>query len=59
MKLKKNDPRLSDLPAPISLAPEQLAEVAGGLTIIIVGGWAPTAPIHIAGGIRIPVMTMI
>ncbi len=55
MKRIKNDPALADLPAPVSLTPEQLAAVAsdtsaalgtgGGLLPHIIYGGFPAGPV--------------
>jgi hypothetical protein len=49
MKSFKHDPALVDLPAPISLTPDQMSEVAAGCGCVVV------VVIHIAGGIPGPV----
>jgi hypothetical protein len=55
MKRLKNDPALAELPAPITLTPEQLAAVASDTGAMLGAGGGC---IIIAGGIRIPVMGM-
>ena len=51
MKRTKNGPTLAELPAPIALTPEQLAEVASDTGAMLGAGGGC---IIIAGGIRLP-----
>jgi hypothetical protein len=50
MKRVMHDPALADLPAPISLTPDQLAQVASD-TGAMLGAGGGCVPIIIAGGI--------
>ncbi len=50
MKRNKNDPKLAELPAPITLTPDQLAAVASD-TGAVLGAGGGFVPIIIAGGI--------
>ncbi len=52
MKSFKHDPALAELPAPVTLTPEQIAAVAGG-TASALGSYLGN--IHIAGGIPGPI----
>jgi hypothetical protein len=53
MKRSKNDPKLAELPAPITLTPDQLAAVASD-TGAVLGAGGGYVPVIIAGGIRVP-----
>jgi hypothetical protein len=51
MKHIKSDPALADLPAPVSLTPEQLAAVAADTSATLGAGGGAFVPHYIAGGI--------
>jgi hypothetical protein len=53
MQRVKNDPALANLPPPVSLTPEQLAQVASD-TGAELGAGGGSLPIMIYGGIRVP-----
>jgi hypothetical protein len=54
MKNLRNDPALAELPPPITLTLDELAPVAAGCVVIIIGtSPLPVAPVHVAGGIPV------